>query len=236
MAVARTSSPKTWPHSLKALVRGEDHGAAFVAAGDELEDHVGFGPVQRQVADFVDHQDGGPQVGLELPVEPAGGLGGAELADQVVEGGEVDRVAGLAGGDGQRDGEHGLADAGRAEQGDVGLGVDERQGGEVADLAGVEVGLEREVELVQGLVVRQPGQLQRVAEPAAFAQPEFFLEHQVDEVEVAHLGGLGAVDELGDGVGQVGQAEPGGVVTDPVGGQLLIGSPSWCAWWWRRGS
>jgi hypothetical protein len=38
----------------EALVAGDDHGAAFVAAGDELEDHVGFGPVQREVSHFVD--------------------------------------------------------------------------------------------------------------------------------------------------------------------------------------
>ena len=46
MAVARTSSPRTWPHSAKDLLDGDDHGAAFVSSGDELEDHVGFGSVQ----------------------------------------------------------------------------------------------------------------------------------------------------------------------------------------------
>jgi hypothetical protein len=51
-----------------------------------LEDHVGFGPVQGQVADFVHDQDGGSQVGLELAVESAGGFGGAESADQVGRG------------------------------------------------------------------------------------------------------------------------------------------------------
>jgi hypothetical protein len=50
---------------------------------------------------------------------------------------------------------------------------DEGQRGEVTDLADVEVGLEGEVELVEGLVVRQPGQLERGAEPAPFAQAEF---------------------------------------------------------------
>src|SRR4051812_26029139 len=58
----------------------------------------------------------------------------------------------------------GLAGARRAEQGDVARGGaavagQERQRGEVADLAGVEVGLEREVELVESLVVREPGEL-----------------------------------------------------------------------------
>src|SRR5829696_9949468 len=99
MAVARRSSPRTWPPFGEGLVGGDDHGAAFVSSGDELEDHVGFGPVQGQVADFVHDQDGGTQVGLELPAEPAGGFGGAEPADQVVEGGEVDGEPGLAGGD-----------------------------------------------------------------------------------------------------------------------------------------
>ena len=74
----------------------------------------------------------------------------------------------MAGGDGEADGEHRFSDAGWAEERDVGFGVDEGEGGEVADLAGVEVGLEGEVELVQCLVVRQAGEFQRVAEPAAF--------------------------------------------------------------------
>ena len=30
----------------EGFVAGDDHGAAFVAAGDELEDHVGFGSVE----------------------------------------------------------------------------------------------------------------------------------------------------------------------------------------------
>lgn len=38
----------------EALVAGDDHAAAFVAAADELEDHVRFGVGERQVADFVD--------------------------------------------------------------------------------------------------------------------------------------------------------------------------------------
>jgi hypothetical protein len=124
----------------------------------------------------------------------------------------------LAGGDGEGDGEHGFADAGRSEQGHVGFGLDELQGGEVADFAGVEVGLEGEVELVQRFVVGQPGQFQGVAEPAALPHPDFFFEQQVDEVEVAHLRGLGAFDELGDGLGEMGEAELGGVGSDPVGG------------------
>jgi hypothetical protein len=68
-------------------------------------------------------------------------------------------------------------------------------------------------------VVGQPGQLQRVAEPAAFAEADFLFQEQVDEVEISHLAGLGTLDKLGEGVGEVGESEPGGMVPDPVSGQ-----------------
>jgi len=50
-----------------------------------------------------------------------------------------------------------LAYPGRSEEGEVGFGLDEGERGQVADLADVQGGLEGEVELVEGLVVRQPG-------------------------------------------------------------------------------
>jgi hypothetical protein len=80
--------------------------------------------------------------GSELVRQPSGGLGGFEVADHVVEAGEVDRVAGPAGCDRRGDGDVRLADPGRPEQGGIRLAVEEREGGEVLDLAWVEVGLE----------------------------------------------------------------------------------------------
>jgi hypothetical protein len=53
--------------------------------------------------------------------------------------------------------------------------LDEFEGGEIFDLVGVQAGLEREGELVQGFVVWQSGKFQRVAEPASFPQSDFFL-------------------------------------------------------------
>ena len=113
----------------------------------------------------------------------------------------------------------GLAHPGWAEQGDVGVRPDEPEGGEVADLAGVEIGLEREVELVEGLVVRQPGEFERVPEPAALPDADLFLEGEVEEVEVAELGGLGAGGERRRFPGEMLQQEAFGVPADPVGDQ-----------------
>jgi len=95
----------------EGLVAGDDDRAAFVAVADQLEHHVRRGPVAGQVAHFVEDQDRGPKVGLELAGEPAGGFGGTELTDAVIEAGEVDRVPGLAGGDGERDRDVGLPGA-----------------------------------------------------------------------------------------------------------------------------
>ena len=85
IAVARTSSENTWPHSTECLVRGEHDRAAFVAPGDEVEDHVGFFSAEEQGADLVQDQDCWSEVGLAFLGEPAGGLGELELSDKVVE-------------------------------------------------------------------------------------------------------------------------------------------------------
>jgi hypothetical protein len=49
--------------------------------------------------------------------------------------------------------------------------LDEAEGGQVADLAGVQFGLEGEVEGVQALVVGQARELEGVAEPPASRTP-----------------------------------------------------------------
>ena len=108
-----------------------------------------------------------------------------------------------------------LPGAGRAEQGDVGLVGGEGQRGQVTQLAGVQVGLESEVELVDRPVMRQPGQFQGVAERRPSRR--FFLEDEVDEVEVVRFG---SGSQVGCGVGQVSQAEAQGMVFDPGGDEL----------------
>ena len=75
---------------------------------------------------------------------------------EVGGGGEVGAVAGFGGFAGQSDREHGLADAGRADENDVRAGIEVAAGGEVVDQGGVDAGLGVVVEIFQG---RQPGGL-----------------------------------------------------------------------------
>lgn len=113
-----------------------------------------------------------------------------------------------------------LAHPGRPQQGGVRLAVDEGEAGKVFDLAWVELGLEREVVLVQRLVVRQLGQPQALAETAVVANGQLLGEDQVEEVEVAHLRLVGPAGVLVDGLCQVRQAELAGRAADAVAGQL----------------
>ncbi len=57
-------------------------------------------------------------------------------------------------------------------------------------------------------------------QPALLADGEFFFQDQVEEVQVAHLGGVGPFHMAGERLGQVRQAEPGRRDADPCGDQL----------------
>jgi hypothetical protein len=56
----------------EGLVRGQDDGALLVALRDDLEDQVCLGSFEGLVADFVNDENAGPQVGAELVRQPSG--------------------------------------------------------------------------------------------------------------------------------------------------------------------
>jgi hypothetical protein len=80
-----------------------------------------------------------------------------EVLHEVIQGGEVDREAVLAGSDGQGHRYMGLPGPRRAQEDRVGFLLNESQGGQFLDANRVEVGLEGQVEPIQGLVIRQAG-------------------------------------------------------------------------------
>jgi hypothetical protein len=69
-------------------------------------------------------------------------------------------------------------------------------------------------------VVRQFRQSQALAEAAVVTDGEFLGQHQIEEVEVAHLRLVGPAGVLVDGFREVGQAELAGRGADAVAGQL----------------
>jgi hypothetical protein len=64
----------------EAAVGSEHDGRGLlVATADDLEDPVGRGLVERQVADLVDDQDRGLEVGAQLVESAAGEVGGLQV-------------------------------------------------------------------------------------------------------------------------------------------------------------
>jgi hypothetical protein len=59
-----------------------------------------------------------------------------------------------------------------------------------------------------------------VPQPPLLADGEFFFQDQVQEVQVAHLGGVSPFHMAGERLGQVRQAELGRGGPDPCGDQL----------------
>src|SRR5207249_8166870 len=135
-AVAKDLAP-----AAEALVARKDHRAPLVAAADELEEQVGAGAIDRQVADLVHDQQPRHGVDLEALIEPVLADGPGQGGDHARGRGEEHTVAALDRFEAEPHGEVGFADAGRAEQDDIFPVLDEVAGGERLDLLLVERGL-----------------------------------------------------------------------------------------------
>ena len=103
----------------ETLIAGEDDGPALVAARDELEEKVGPLAVNGDVADLVDDEDLGLGQELQAFVPAILRQGLAEGGDLPRGRGEQRAVAVLTCFEPERDGQMGLADAGRTEQEDI---------------------------------------------------------------------------------------------------------------------
>jgi hypothetical protein len=116
-------------------------------------------------------------------------------ADEVGESDEVDAAACLDRLDAEGDREVRLAGAGRAEQMDHLVAVDEVELGERQDAVAVERRLEGEVEAGERLDGRKPRHHQGGLDAAALAQRQLLGEQRLDRLEWAYLAAL----ELADG-------------------------------------
>src|SRR3546814_15284094 len=81
----------------KAAVGGEDHGAAFIAGVDQLEEQVAAAGDDRQVADLVDDQQGRSAEEADARRPTALALGAGALAEQPGEGAGGNAAPGLPG-------------------------------------------------------------------------------------------------------------------------------------------
>lgn len=113
------------------LVTGEDEAPPLVTAADELKKVVGLRPIEPEIPDFIHHQHGWFEIGLQLLLELAPVLSGLKLSHEIIQSGEGDGEPPLAGRDGQGHGEMRLPRPGRPQEDDIGLLLHEPEGGQL---------------------------------------------------------------------------------------------------------
>ncbi len=138
-------------------VRGQDHRAALVALGDDLEEQVRLLAPQRQVADLVDDQE---PVEVHGPVhrllDPALALRRLEGENEIGGRREADLPAALGRRVAERDRQMRLADAARAQEHDVLASLHEGEARQFLDLLPRCAGREGEVEAADSDGSRPP--------------------------------------------------------------------------------
>ncbi len=136
----------------EGFVGGKDGRRFFIPSGNKLEEQVCALDVHGEVADLVD--DKHPVLGqnLELVRQTVLKMGLLELFNKLVAVDVVGRETVLCCHQAQSGGQMGLAHAGRAEEHHILPVFQEAHGGQLIDLALVDGGLEREIEVVQGLL------------------------------------------------------------------------------------
>src|ERR1019366_1767634 len=112
-------------------VAGGAHGAAFVGGGDDAEQQLGAGVIQRGEADFVDDDQVVAEQGVDDLADGVVGQAAVEGLGQVSGGEVTDLVPGVHRGGAERDEQVAFAGAGRADQGEVLAGGDPFPRGQV---------------------------------------------------------------------------------------------------------
>ena len=143
----------------EGFVGGKDGRRFFIPSGNKLEEQVCTLDVHGEVADLVDDEH--PVLGqnLELIRQTVLKVGLLELFNELMAVDVVGRETVLCCHQAQGGGQMGLAHAWRAEENHILPVLQEAHGGQFVDLALVDGGLEREVEIVQGLLDGEAGHL-----------------------------------------------------------------------------
>src|SRR5262245_42565644 len=179
----------------EALIAGEDHGAALVAAADQLEEQVGALAVDGQVADLIDDEQPGHGVDLEFVVQAALGQRLRQGGDEDGGGGEQHAVAVFNGLEAEADREMGLPHARRAEDHQVLAVLHEVAGAQRLNLLLVDGGLLGEVEALQALDEGEARELGAHGDMLGRLGSDFLAENLVEEVGVGHLLGGGRLEQ-----------------------------------------
>src|SRR6185312_1314168 len=187
MAVATTGIAEHSAPLADRAIAGEQQAAALVAARDELEEEMRGVGLEWQIAEFIDDQQLGLGEEAEALLEPVLRMGLGERRHQRWGGHEQHRVAFADGGTSQSNGEMRLADAGRTEQQQGFAMRHPAASGELADLAGIDRRLRREVEAVEITHIREVSDLHRHIDATLVLAGDLALDEEGQRLAQAQL-------------------------------------------------
>ncbi len=148
----------------------------FIAATHELEEQLGTGAGDGEVADLIDDHQTRRHEGAEATREMAGLLRIFEPRDQIGERRVVHAAPALRGDDRETDGQMRLADAGGPEEDDILLALEELEGVQALELIALHGRLKGEVEVVEGPHGRQARTPHRRLEATLIAERDMATE------------------------------------------------------------
>ena len=189
---------------LEPLVGGEDRRAGLVAGVHQLEEQPCAVLRDRQVADLVHHQQRWPEQQAHALAQRPAPLRDPQLVDQFQQRGEMHAAADLDGGDRQRDGQMGLADARRAAEHHVLVPGQEVQLVQARQLAAIHARLQREVVVVEGLEAGQPRGAGRRVQPTPTAQVDLRVEQSLKRFADPQRAAVGTAQDRIQGLQRAG--------------------------------
>ena len=179
---------------LERAVAGHDGGAGFVAAHDDLEQVLPGVLGQGAQTHVVDDQEVGLDVLLEHAIALLEGIVGQEVADQVKDRAVADDEALLDRLIPDGLGEHGFADARRADEQNVGFCSNEVAGSQFVDLLLGDRGIEAPFKLVERLEGAEVRHLDPALDLALQADVDFVLQHEGQKLLVGQAIGSGFLE------------------------------------------
>ena len=100
----------------ECAIGGNDHGAAFIAIGDDLKEQFGALLIHGQIAELINDEQLGMSKTFQGTKERVVGQRGGQVIDKVHGGGEVSFYALLTGVIAQSEGDMGFTGAGRSHE------------------------------------------------------------------------------------------------------------------------
>src|SRR5579859_5777379 len=168
-------------------VAGQDGGAGFVTAAEDLEQVFGRSRRQSAQAEVLEDEQVDAAQARDHLLTSAGGGGLGKILGEVESGAGEHGVAGLDGADADADTDVRLTRPGRTKDQRAVALTDEAQGGEVEDELLGHPGIEAPVEIIERLGLGQPSLLHATLKKQVTSTAELVFDQELEELDIGEV-------------------------------------------------